>query len=325
MKILVTGATGFIGSVLTRQLVDQGANVRILRRTHSRLDLLGPAAKQVAHAIGDVTNPASVLEAMQGVQQVYHAAAFLGFGGRKDRRRLHEINVRGTAHVVNAALSQGVERLVHTSSIAAFGRPEEPTSLIDERAVWNEDGANSEYAKTKHLAELEVYRGISEGLDAVIVNPALVFGVGRPRENTREIVERIQAGTIPAIPTGGTNVVDVADVAAAHLQAMRYGKTGERYFLGSENLSWRAIMHTLASALNVRPPRFTLSPAAALAFATLSETVATLTFTRPRITREVARQSARFYQYSNLKAKEELGCTFRSFTETAQRIAKALG
>lgn len=324
MRVLVTGATGFIGSEVTRQLVDAGADVRILRRERSRLDLLGDTSDRVEHAIGDVTQPDTVLAAMSGIEQVYHTAAYVGFGGRSDRRALYRVNVEGTAHVVDAALANGVRRLVHTSSMAAFGRPEQPDGgVIDEESVWHRSRANSEYAASKYAAELEIYRGLAEGLEAVIVNPALVFGVGRPGENTRQIVDKVREGALPAVPAGGTNVVDVRDVAAGHLLAMERGRTGERYFLGSENLSWRTIIGLLARAYGTEPPRLTLPAGPALVLATLSEAFATVTRTRPLLTRETARSASRFYRYSNRKAVEELGCTFRPFEETARDIAAA--
>ncbi len=325
MKILVTGATGFIGATLTRQLVEAGAEVRILRRATSRLDLLGETAHRIEHALGDVTDPQSVRAAMQGVGQVYHAAAYLGFGGWRERERLYRINVTGTAHVIDAALEAGVERLVHTSSVAALGRPEHHDGALDEDAAWQASRANTAYALSKHAAELEIHRGIAEGLDAVLVNPSLVFGVGRAGENTVQIAEKIRAGRLPAVPTGGTNVVDVEDVAGGHLRAMQHGRTGERYLLGGENLSWRVIIETLARALGVPAPRRTLTPGLALALGTLFEAVAFVTRGRPLMTREMARQSARSYTYDNRKAVAELGCTFRPFEATARRIAAALG
>ncbi|MFQ5571144.1 MAG: SDR family oxidoreductase [Rhodothermales bacterium] len=325
MKVLVTGATGFIGSELTRQLLAQGREVRILRRAASRLDLLGEAARHVDHAVGDVTEPHSLLKSMEGVRQVYHAAAYVGVGGHRDQALLHRVNVVGTANVVNAALKTDIERLVHTSSIAALGRPEQRDTRIDETIPWHSSRLNTAYAISKHNAELEIHRGIAEGLDAVMVNPSLVFGVGRPGENTRQIVEKVRDGRLPAIPTGGTNAVDVQDVAAGHLRAMERGKTGERYMLSSENLSWKTLIETLAGALGVSPPRFTLSPGAALAFASLSEGMAFVLRRPPRFTREIARQTARSYTYDNRKAVAELGCSFRPFAATAARIAEAIG
>lgn len=325
MKILVTGATGFVGSEIVWQLLGEGADVRILRRDTSRLDLLGDAATQVEHAIGDVTAPLSLLEAMDGVAQVIHAAAYVGFGGRRDRDALFRVNVQGTANVVNAALETGVKRLVLTSSMAAFGRPERDEVWIDESAAWQDTRTNTAYARSKHEAELEVYRGIAEGLDAVIVNPALVFGVGRPGENTRQLVDKVRTRSLPAVPAGGTNVADVRDVAAGHLAALHHGETGERYFLGSENLTWRAIIDTLAYAFGVPAPRFTLPPPLGVALGALSELFAFVTRTDPGMTRELARTSARQYFYHNDKALNDLGCTFRPFQATAQHLADVLG
>ncbi len=324
MKVLVTGATGMVGAELVQQLLADGAEVRVLRRGTSQLDLLSEADASVEHHIGDVTDAHSVLAAIVGVAQVYHVAAYIGFGGRREEKKLHRINVGGTANVVNAALKNGVQRVVHTSSLAAFGRPPQPEGLIDETSAWRDSQANTEYAYSKYLSELEIHRGIAEGLDAVIVNPALIFGVGRSGENTRLICERVRDGKIPAIPVGGTNVVDVRDVAEGHRLAMQRGRTGERYFLGSENLRWKTIMGTLAEAFGVQPPARMASPRLAEVLGTVAETFARLTFTTPKLTRELAQASARFYPYTNRKAVEELGCTFRPFAETAQHIAEAL-
>ncbi len=325
MPTLVTGATGFIGSEITRQLLDRGDDVRILRREASMLDLLGEAAAHVEHAVGDVTDPDSLVAAMQGVEQVYHAAAYVGFGGRRARQRLFRINVQGTAHVVNAALKTGVGRLVHTSSMAAFGRPEHGDGRIDEATPWQPSRAITAYARSKYEAEMEIHRGLAEGLDAVMVNPSLVFGVGREGDNTRQIAERIRDGKIPAYPAGGTNVVDVRDVAAGHLRAMALGVTGERYFLGSENLSWKAIFETMADAFGVAPPRFRLPPRLAVTLAALSEAAAFATRSRPVMTRAMARQTARVHVYDHRKAVDELGCSFRPFSETARHLADAIG
>ena len=324
MPILITGATGFLGSELTRQLVANGADVRVLRRATSKLDLLGDVADQVEHAVGDVNDVERLQAAMADVRQVYHVAAFVGFGGRRDREQLRRVNVAGTANVVNAALAAGVERLVHTSSMAAFGRPEDARQSIDETSEWRPSRMNTAYAESKYLAELEVFRGIAEGLDAVLVNPALIFGVGRTGEGTMQIAQQVRGGRLPALPAGGTNVVDVIDVAAGHRLAMARGETGERYFFGGENLTWREIIETLAEAFGVTPPRRTLTPTLALTAGALAEAAAFVTGGRPRLTRETARTASRFYRYSNQKAIEDLGCAFRPFEETAHRMAQAL-
>jgi dihydroflavonol-4-reductase len=318
--VLVTGATGLLGSMLTQQLVEEGASVRILRRDTSSLDLLGPAADEVEHAVGDLADPRSLMRAMDGIEQVYHVAAKIGEGGR-DPSTLRAVNVQGTANVVNAALAADVDRLVHTSSIAALGRPVEPEAVLDETAAWRESPGTSDYAQSKYDAELEVHRGIAEGLDAVIVNPALIFGVGRPGENTRRIVDAVRHGWLPAVPPGGTNVVDAADVAAGQRAAMRRGETGERYILGSENLSWQEIIATLADAFGVDPPRRTIPPALLRTGAAVSEAIAFVTRTSPLLSRSRAESAVRHRSYDTTKARTELGYTFRPFAATARRIA----
>lgn len=322
-NILVTGATGFIGSVLTRQLVADGASVRILRRKSSSLDLLQDVIAEVDVAVGDVTHALSLYEAMEGIDEVYHVAAKVSFD-RRDREVLRRVNVDGTANVVNAALEAGIDRLVHTSSMAAFGRPSESDMPIDETTSWRDADHRSAYARSKYRSELEVHRGIAEGLDAVIVNPALVFGVGRESSNTRRIVDLVRSGWLFAVPPGGTNVVDVQDVAAGLRKAMVHGETGRRYFLGGENLSWNAIAERLARVFQVPPPQYELPAPFVTGIAVCSEVLATLTRGQPFLSRASARTANRTYRYDNTRAKRELGCTFRSFEVTARRIARAL-
>jgi len=347
---LVTGATGLLGSELVQQLVSGGVSVRIFRRETSDVRLLGAAASEVDHAVGDVTDARSVRRAMEGVGRVYHAAARVRFGPG-EREALRRVNVGGTANVVNAALDAGVDRILHVSSMAAFGRPtgthdvstnthDASTSasdasgarrdapgavpVIDERTSWDGKASRSAYATSKYESELEMHRGIAEGIDAVIVNPSLIFGVGREGENTRRIVDAVRSGWARAVPPGRTNVVDVKDVATGMRRAMQHGETGRRYFLGSENLSWNDIVGTLAHAFGQRPPAVTLPPFAMQAAAMVAEAVSTVTRTQPVISREQVRTSTSSFAYSNQRAQAELGMQFRPFTDTARRIAASL-
>ena len=324
MTTLVTGATGLVGSRVVAHLVAAGQRVRILRRAASSLDLLGSNSEKVEHAVGDITEADSIEAAFAGVDRVFHIAASLADQSGADRRFLHRVNVAGTANVVNACLHAGVGRLVQTSSMAAFGRGFDHNRAIDETADWEASSSNSDYAWSKHLAELEVFRGIGEGLSAVIVNPSLIFGVGRTTENTRRIIESVRRRRVPAIPSGGTNVVDVEDVAIGHLRAMETGVIGERYFLGSQNLSWKEIIETIASAFNVKPPKRIVRPAVAYAIAVASEAIGLVPGIKPLITRERARYTAATFTYDNSKARAELGMQFRSFRETMTRIAAEL-
>ncbi len=325
MKTLVTGATGFLGSVLVRQLLEEGANVRILRRSHSKLDLLGSCTGEVEHVIGDVRDPSSLADALEGVDKVYHVAGYIAVAAndRKTVERMRRINVDGTAHMVDAALAAGVERLVHTSSIAAVGRPADPATVARESIPWNPTRLTSHYAISKRDAELQVHRGIAEGLDAVFCNPSLIFGPGRLGENTMLLFEAVKKYPRLRVPSGGTNVVDVEDVARGHRLAMERGIRGERYILGGENLLWATIFVELANAAGIDPPTRPLSPTLAMVLVAAVQCGFRLFGRRPLVDRKMVREMFATWQYSSDKAATDLGYTFRPFAATAARMAQA--
>ncbi|MBO6576443.1 MAG: SDR family oxidoreductase [Rhodothermales bacterium] len=319
---LVTGGSGFVGTWLVRALLDAGDEVRVLARNPARLDRLPVERLQVIE--GDVTDPEPVQQAVRGCARVYHCAAFVGFGGAREHAPMMRVNVGGTRTVVDACLEEGVERLVHTSSIAALGRPERSQGCYDETTDWVESSLNTHYALSKHLAELEIHRGVAEGLDAVMVNPSLVMGPGRPGENTMRIAGNLKRGKVPGIPSGATNVVDVRDVAAGHIAAMDRGRTGERYILASENLTWQVILSTLADELGVQPPKRSISLRKALVAGAVSEVWARISGRPALLTREAARVTGHRTCYENAKAVAELGVQFRPFLETARDMAAAV-
>ena len=230
--------------------------VRIFRRAGSKLDLLGETVQEVEHTLGDITDDLALQKAMQGVECVYHVAGNIGFGSSRVRNRLMSVNVDGTAAVVNAALAGGVRRLVHASSVAALGRSNRPDALLDENAEWQRSKSSSTYGYSKYLAELEVKRGVAEGLDAVMVNPSLIFGLGRKGENTRRIVDQIRRKKMPMFPAGVTSVVDVLDVADGMVRAMKYGETGERFVLAGHNLSWEETLPPTGTGMRGGAPDY---------------------------------------------------------------------
>lgn len=322
-SVLVTGATGFLGSHLVRLLASGDVSVRALARRPERVGGLGKL-KGVEIFEGDILDPDAVEAAVTGVDEVYHCAAFVGFGGKAEVPRMMEVNVSGTATVLDAARRAGVRRVVHTSSIAALGRSADTPGCLDERAVWTESPLNTAYARSKHLAELEVHRAIAEGLDAVMVNPSLIMGPGRSGENTTLIAERVRDGKVPAIPSGATNVVDVEDAALGHIAAMEHGVTGERYILAGDNLPWDTIIRTLAEGFGVNPPKRRVSMRTAWLLGAVSEAIGTIIQRPPLMTRETARVSGHQSRYENQRARTELGLTFRPFEETATRLVAAL-
>ncbi len=315
MRVLVTGATGFVGSYAVRRLLADGASVRVLRRASSALDLLGDAP--VEHTIGDVTDPDAVRAAVEGCTHVVHAAASVAFGPAAGAA-MRAVNVGGTAVVADAAREAGVRRLVHVSSIAALGRG--AAGVLDEATPWTDGRANSRYAISKRDAEREVWRAAAEGLDAVAVLPAVVFGVGRPGEGTERIVARVAAGRMRLAPPGATAVVDVRDVADGIAAALTRAASGDRFVLAGETLAWTDILATLARALGVPPPARTVSPALLTAAGVAADALARLGVPMD-LTAETARTSAARFAYASHRAVETLGLTFRPFAETAAWIA----
>ncbi len=240
---LVTGGTGFVGSHVARALVQRGYGVRILRRTTSRLDAI--ADLDCEHAIGDVMDPESLTAAMQGVDWVFHTAAVADYW-RNDPARIYAVNVDGTRNVLLAAEAAGVKRVIFTSSAAAMGyrtdlRP------VDESVRFNFDQHITPYGHSKFLAEAEVYRAIRRGLDCVILNPTVIIGPGDLNQISSSVVVEAARGNVPpTAPPGGVTLIDVRDVAEAHVAAAERGRTGERYLLGAVDLTHKAWLRLTA-------------------------------------------------------------------------------
>jgi dihydroflavonol-4-reductase len=250
-RALVTGGTGFVGSHVVRALVAAGHTPRVLRRQTSRMDALEGLAGY-GPVIGDVLDPASLDAAMDGCEWVFHVAAVSDYW-RQDVGWLYKVNVDGTRHVLAAAKRAGVSRLVFTSSAAAVGFREDGFPA-DETVTFNQPPGAFPYAHSKFLAEIEVLKAIIGGLDCVIVNPAVITGPGDVYQGAGSLLIEMSRHTVPAIPPGGVTLIDVRDVAAAHLAAAERGRVAERYILGAVDLSHRAWLRLIADVIGVRPP-----------------------------------------------------------------------
>ncbi|MBN1680117.1 MAG: NAD-dependent epimerase/dehydratase family protein [Anaerolineae bacterium] len=246
---LVTGGTGFVGSHIARELVERGYQVRILRRTTSRLDAVHDITCE--HVVGDVLDMDSLLAAMDGVDWVFHVAAVADYW-RSDPDRIYAVNVDGTRNVLHAAEQQGVKRVIVTSSAAAMGFRDD-LRPVDESVRFNQDQHLTPYGHSKFLAEAEVFRAIRRGLDCVILNPSVIIGPGDLNQISSSVVVEMARGNVPpTIPPGGVTVIDVRDVAAAHVSAAERGRTGERYLLGSVDLTHKAWLRLTAHAVRGR-------------------------------------------------------------------------
>ncbi len=313
-SVLVTGATGFIGSNLALRLVEEGHRVRILRRTGADLQAL--RGIDVEHRIGDIRDQEAVEKAVRGCDTVFHSAAIVSFKRSRYAEQL-EVNVTGTRNIVAACLKEGVGRLVHTSSIAAIGYRTDQ-GLIDEETPFNWEGTIG-YRVSKHRAEQEILSGVRRGLSAVMVNPSVVIGERDIHFHGGQILRDVRRGLVPLYINGGMNVVYVRDVVAGHLAAAQRGRPGERYILAGENLTHREVFSRTAAIVGGRAP-FARLPLPLLRIgATLLEKVTDALGKDPLITRDLAVGAGRFQWFTCRKAENELGYSFTPFDIAVRR------
>ena len=265
MKALVTGATGFVGSHLTRQLIEAGYSARVLYRSERKLSVLaGLAVEAVA---GDLDDLPLLERACADCDVVFHAAAKADYWKDDDRDALWRVNVDGTRNLLAAAQAAGVRRVIFTSSASAVGiRPGlEPA---DESDAFNLPPERFWYAYTKQQAEEVVAEFVAAGLDVVTLNPTVIIGPGDLNAISGSfILEAARYQWLVPVSAGSLAVIDVRDVARAHLSAVERGRSGERYILNTANLSYREWFHLISIACGVRPPVFStpnwlLEPAA---------------------------------------------------------------
>jgi dihydroflavonol-4-reductase len=314
-RILITGGTGFIGSNLASRLVRDGYHVRILRRTDS--DLRAVRDIDVEHVIGDVRDPDSLRKAFQGCDTVFHTAAIVSHWTRR-RPALIETNVTGTRHVVSACLETGVEKMVHTSSIAAIGFPGNGR-LADESNVFNWEPYDIGYRNAKHQAELEVRNGLKRGLQAVIVNPSVVIGPGDFKFNSGQIIRDVFKKRIFYYVRGGMSIVYVDDVIAGHIAAATKGRVGERYILSGENLTHQQTFSIIAEVVGGWKPILKLPMPVARVISGASEIIGNALNVEPWVSRELASVIDLTCWYSAEKARRELGYTITPFREAVRR------
>lgn len=325
---LVTGGTGIVGVHLIDALLSAGHQVRVLVRPDSDRDLIrrilchyhsdGDARFTRIHwAEGDLHDVGALAVAMQDVAHVYHAAALVSFDPR-DKAALMRTNAEGTGHVVNAALVAGVRRLCHVSSTATIGKS--PTGgEMDERMPWVLTPDTSAYSASKHEAEMEVQRGIAEGLDAVIVNPCVVLGPGAPGRSSMALVERLRQGT-RFFPPGSNAYVDARDVALCMLRLMDRGTTGDRYLVVGHNLDYRTLFGLFTVAFGKPAPDKALRPWM-LHLAWRVEWLRTrLLGGRALVTKATVHSALNKRSYANSKVVALTGHVFRPIADTVANV-----
>ena len=311
-RVLVTGATGFIGSHLVRALLARGDDVRVTVREGSPDAAL--AGLDVERVRADVTDRRSMRKAAKGVTIAFHAAGTTNLRLAPDE--LMRVNADGTRVTLDACLAAGVARVVHVSSVAAIG-PARRGGALDERHV-RSGPVGVPYADAKHAAEVEALRVAARGLPVVVACPAQVFGRGDERRSSTDVVRRFLLRRIPAYVDGAINVVDIEDVVAGLLLCETRGEPGERYILGNRNYTWQRLFGELSRISGVEAPAVRLPAAAALALAEAAQRAPGPDLVTPA---EV-RAASRWWCYRSAKARRELGWTTRPHEDTVEATVR---
>ncbi len=316
-KILVTGASGFIGSNLVSRLVNDGHTVTTFGRSGT------PSRKlrdlPIEHISGDVTNIESIYQAMPGKDVVFHLAGLVSYK-KKDVHRQYGVNVVGTRNVMEAALRADVKRVIHTSSVAAMGIPKEG-EIGTESLEYNLGGLGLNYCDSKYAAEQEVKTIFNRGLSVIILSPGITFGEGDKHPHHHAIFTAMAKGALLGVPKGGVAFSDINDVVDAHVAAMDKGRPGERYCLVSANLSYREAAQIFARVQGVRAPMFEIPASVLVGLGSLAEAVMPMFGMQSPVSRQAAWLAQHKIFFSANKAIEELDFKPTPFEDTIRRVA----
>jgi len=325
---LVTGITGILGThvaidLLQRNqpvtgLIRPGADRTAMKRTfahHNAEELL----QQIEWIEGDVLDVTSLIDAVAKCAVIYHCAAIVSYHPA-DRRKMYKVNVEGTANVVNACIDAGDRILAHVSSIAAIGRMGDSTHL-NEDSPWVETSHTTHYAITKHLSEMEVWRGIQEGVRAVILNSGFIIGPGDFSRSSASMFTRLSKG-IPFYPPGGTGFISATDAARCLIGLVEAGHFGERFIAVSENRSMRDVFAMTSRALGVNEPTRKVTTPLLWVSLFAESMMELLTSKKAIVTREIIRNMEGTHLYENHKIQRALQLRFEPISEAITRTAE---
>jgi dihydroflavonol-4-reductase len=317
--ILVTGSAGLVGKELITQLLLQGKKIKAIYNNTKLFDFESDNLEQLQCNILDVIG---LEEVMKGVEQIYHCAAIVSFNP-KQKQQMFKVNIEGTANMVNAALEAGVKKMVYVSSVAALGRIRQ-NEPINETMNWTEETSNSAYGQSKYLAEMQVWRGIGEGLDAVMVNPVLILGPGDWNSGSSQIFKTVY-DEFPWYTDGSTGFVDVRDVVKAMIELMNSDITAERFIVSAENRAFKDAFTLIAKAFGKKPPYKKVTPLLAKIVWRLEAVKSLFTGKAPLLTKETAATAMTKANFDNNKLKKFLPAfTYRKIEDSITDTCAAL-
>ncbi len=328
--ILVTGGTGLVGAHLLYALVKEGEKVRAIHRKSSDLEAVknvfsyytnepGLQFNKIEWMVADITDVPSLTPAFKGINYVYHCAAYISFNPRH-LPVLKKVNVEGTANIVNFSLSEGVKKLCYISSIATLGNTADG-SFITEETEFDPEDKNSVYSITKHDAEMEVWRGTQEGLDAVIVHPGVILGEGIWNSASGGILRTVNKG-VKYYTTGGVGIVDVQDVAKAMIALLKSTIKNDHFILVGENIGYREFLTKIAKNLHEKPPSKSIAKWMMMGFANIDWFTYKLFKTKRKLLKATVRSLYNSRSYDASKIEKQLGFTFTSYQKTIERVCE---
>ncbi len=327
--ILVTGSTGLVGTHLLAALTQEHNVIRAIYRSKNTLqrveevfsfyfDDIQPYYSKIEWIQADITDTTTLDKVFEGVTHVYHAAALVSFNP-KDYKLMRKINIEGTANIVNFSIDAKVKRLCYVSSIAAVAKNAKQ-ELITEDGDWTVEANNYGYAITKYGAEMEVWRGTQEGLDAVIVNPGIILGSGCWDTSSGKVFTNVKKG-LRFYTEGVTGYIDVKDVVKSMVQLMNSTIKNERYILVSENKSLKSILFQIADVMGKKRPTIKVSKTMSeIAWRLLS--VVKLVGVQPTLTKQTAKSIHNQYYFSSEKIKEAIGINFQPIDSVIEEVCK---
>ena len=316
--VLVTGGSGMVGTHLIEALLKEGRKVKALYHNNAPSII----HENLLWEHTDILDIGALEESMQGISQVYHCAAIVSFNPNA-KKQLFQINVEGTANVVNACINMGVKKLLFVSSVAALGRFRE-NEIVTEAMQWSEATGSSVYGRTKYLAEMEVWRGIGEGLNAVIINPTIILGVGNWERGSSGIFKTVY-DEFPWFTDGISGFVDVADVIKAMLLLMDNNVAGERFIINGANLPYKDVFTKIANRFSKKPPHLKVSKWMAAIVWRIEAVKAFITGKLPLLTKETAHTAMSKVEFSNNKLLTQFpNFTFTPIDESITRICNEL-
>jgi dihydroflavonol-4-reductase len=321
-KVLVTGGTGFLGSYIIKELVEKNYAVRAIRRHTSKLPFYIPTEifQKIDWVEGDILDIVSLDEAMENMDAVIHSAAVISFY-KPDKRQMYQVNVEGTANVVNAALENNISRFVHVSSVAALGRTK-TGGHVNEEKKWQQNNVNTHYGISKHRAEMEVWRAIGEGLNAVIINPSTVLGYGDWNTSSCRIFKTIY-NEFPWYSTGVNGFVGIEDVARATVLLMESDISEQRFIANAENWTFQQLFNSIADAFGKKHPPRKITPLLGGLVWRIERIRSLFADSKPLLTKESMRVGFSRTYFGNDKLLKSLsGFSFTPLQETIQNACK---